>query len=87
MKRDERGRGDGNLQIVNHIFIVRDRRQIEFSLLQDFVHQYDSIRPSDAVVRPPPGLSEQLWRPMIARWVMRKYHQHGAPSPQRRCLI
>ena len=53
MKRTEWGREDTGLQIVNHVFIVRDDRRVEFSLLQDFVHQYESIKPSDAAVYPP----------------------------------
>ena len=53
MKRIEWGREDTELQIVNHIFVVRDDRRIEFSLLQDFVHQYERISPSDRAVYPP----------------------------------
>ena len=53
MKRIEWGREDTELQIVNHIFVVRDDRRVEFSLLQDFVHQYERISPSDRAVYPP----------------------------------
>ena len=53
MKRIEWGREDTELQIVNHIFVVRDDRRVEFSLLQDFVHQYERISPSDRPVYPP----------------------------------
>ena len=53
MRRIEWGREDTELQIVNHIFVVRDDRRVEFSLLQDVVLQHERISPSDRAVYPP----------------------------------
>ena len=60
MKRIEWGREDTGIQFVNHIFVVRDDRRVEFSLLQDLVHQFERISPSDSPIYPPKVIREVM---------------------------
>jgi hypothetical protein len=53
MQRSEWGKEDPGVQYENYIFIVRDGKRIEFSLLQDIVHQHERIGPSGTNVYPP----------------------------------
>lgn len=60
MKRIEWGREETGIQFVNHIFVVRDDRRVEFSLLQDIIHQYERISPSDRPIYPPKVIREVM---------------------------
>ena len=60
MKRIEWGREETGIQFVNHIFVVRDDRRVEFSLLQDVIHQYERISPSDRPIYPPKVIREVM---------------------------
>ena len=53
MKRSEWARNDDGVEYVHHIFIVRDGKRIEFSLLQEIKNQRQRIGPAGFQVFPP----------------------------------
>ena len=53
MRRSEWARNDDGVEYVHHIFIVRDGKRIEFSLLQEIKNQRQRIGPAGFQVFPP----------------------------------
>ena len=53
MTRSEWGRERTGLKFDNYIFVVRDGEKVEFSILQDIVHQKQRIGPHEEDILPP----------------------------------
>ena len=60
MRRSEWARNDDGVEYVHHIFIARDGKRIEFSLLQEIKHQRQRIGPAGVPVFPPSVIGQVM---------------------------